>query len=466
MTKTCDILIIGSGPAGYAAALEASVLGRDVVLVEKDLVGGTCLNRGCIPTKLFLGASRAVSEIKAQSRMRLGQGSFVLDLAALQKRKASLLGATRQSMAKKLEAAGVRLIHGLGELAGPDQVVVRASGGNGQAGQGARLIFDRLILALGSRPVWPKALEPDGEHILLSDQILEIDEVPASLAVIGAGAIGLEMAQFFQRVGAQVTLLEAAERIAPTEDPEISSQLAAMLKRQGIDVRSGVAVSGLQQSKGEVIVHLAEGQTLNVGKVLVAVGRGPNAALPGLDLAGASFSEASLSEKGALTVDASLRLTDRIYAVGDCNGQVLLAHAAEHQGRFAARHAAGAVSGPYRPGSIPFCIYGDPEAMRVGLTAGKAAAQGLEHSVSRAMLAANPVAQAAAAPHGLVKVVWSGERVVGVSAVGHGVLHFVSAAVIMVDQGWSRERVEDMVFAHPTLDETLRQALLAPQEPR
>lgn len=461
MKISCDIAIIGAGPAGYAAALEASALGRDVVLVEKDLVGGTCLNRGCIPTKLFLGASRAVPEIKAQSRLRLGQGSFTLDMAALQKRKASLLSATRQSMAKTLEAAGVRLIHGLGELTGPDQVLVRAGGGNGQAAQEARFTFDRLILAMGSRPVWPKALEPDGENILLSDHILELDEVPASLAVIGAGAIGLELAQFFQRVGAKVTLLEAADRIAPTEDPEISSQLAAMLKRQGMDVRAGVTVSGLQRSGEGVTVHLAEGQALNAGKVLVAVGRGPDAALPGLDLAGIG-----LSAKGGLSLDASLRLTERIYAVGDCNGQVLLAHAAEHQGRFAARHAAGAVAGPYRSGSVPFCIYGDPEAMRVGLTAGEAAARGLEHSVSRALLAANPVAQAAAAPHGLVKVVWSGERVVGVSAVGHGVLHFVSAAVIMVDQGWTRERVEEMVFAHPTLDETLRQALLAPQEPR
>lgn len=460
MTETCDILIIGSGPAGYSAALEASALGRNVVLVEKDFVGGTCLNRGCIPTKFFLAASRPISEIRAQSRMRLGQGGFALDMTALQKRKASLLGGTRQFMAKRLEAAGVRFIQGQGELAGPDQVLVRTSAGSEQAGQELRIAFDHLILALGSRPVWPKALEPDGEHILLSDHILDLNEVPASLAVIGAGAIGLEMAQFFQRMGAQVTLLEAAERIAPTEDPEISSQLAAVLKRQGIDVRFGVAVSNLEQSKGAVNVHLAEGQVLHVAKVLVAVGRRPNAALPGLDLAGVS-----LAENGTLIVDAELRLTKKIYAVGDCNGQVLLAHAAEHQGRFAARHAAGVVSGPYRPGSVPFCIYGDPEVMRVGLTAGEAAAQGLGYSVSRAFLAANPVAQAFAAPHGLVKVVWNGKRIVGISAVGHGVLHFVSAAVIMVNQAWARDRVEDMIFAHPTLDESLRQALLAPQEP-
>lgn len=461
MSETCDILIIGAGPAGYAAALEAAVLGQKVLLAEKNLLGGTCLNRGCIPTKLFLGASQAIAQIKAQSRLRLGQGGFVLDMAALQKRKTSLLGATRQSMGKALETAGVRLIQGQGELTGPNQALVRMSDSQSSGGQDIRITFRRLILALGSCPGWPKLLEPDGQNILLSDHVLELQEIPDSLAVIGAGAIGMEMAQFFQRMGAKVTLLEAAGRIAPTEDPEISDQLAAAFKRQGVDLRVGVAVTGLVRSAEGVTVHLGEDQRLDVQKVLVAVGRKPNVDFPGLDAAGVA-----VSEKGALQVDPSLMVSERIYAVGDCNGQVLLAHAAEHQGRFAARHAAGVLSGPYRPGNIPFCIYGDPEVLRVGLTAGEAAAQRLEHSVSRALLASNSVAQAYGAPHGLVKVVWNGERVVGVSAVGHGVLHFVSASTVMVDQGWTRDRVEDMIFAHPTLDETLRQALLAQRESR
>jgi dihydrolipoamide dehydrogenase len=459
MTQSCDILILGGGPAGYAAAMEAASLNQKVILVERNLLGGTCLNWGCIPTKLFLGASHAITEIKAQSRLRLAQGSFCLDMKALQKRKASLLNGTRQSMAKGLEAAGVRLIQGKGELAGPNQVLVRPVESSAQGGQEIRIGFDRLILALGSRPAWPKVLEPDGKSVLLSDHVLDLQEIPASLAVIGAGAIGLEMAQFFQRMGSQVTLLEAAERIAPTEDSEISAQMAAVLKRQGIDVRAGVVVRGLGHGPMGVTVLLDADERLDAAKVLLAVGRKPNNDLPGLDLAGAA-----LSPKGVLTVDASLRLTERIYAVGDCNGQVLLAHAAEHQGRFAARHATGVVSGPYRPGAIPFCIYGDPEALRVGLTSHEAVLQGLECSVSRALLASNPVAQAFAAPHGLVKVVWHGERVAGVSAVGHGVLHLVSAATIMVDQGWTRDRAEEMIFAHPTLDETLRQALQAPRE--
>lgn len=462
MTESCTLLILGAGPAGYAAALEAASLNQDVVLVEKDLMGGTCLNRGCIPTKLFLGASQAIAEIRAQSRLRLGQGGFALDMGALQKRKASLLGGSRQAMAKALEAAGVRVIHGQGELLGLNQALVRPEATD-QGDREVRITFDRLILALGSRPAWPKMLEPDGEDVLLSDHLLDLREVPASLVVIGAGAIGIEMAQFYQRMGAQVSLLEAAAQIAPTEDAEISTQLAAVLKRQGLDVRAGVAVRGLEygRERGQkgVTVILDADQRLDADKVLVAVGRRPNTDLSGLESAGVT-----LSERGAVNVDAHLKAAAHIYAVGDCNGQVLLAHAAEHQGRFAARHAAGAVSGPYRPGAIPFCIYGDPEAMRVGPTVQEAVAQGLDCSVSRAAFAANPVSQASAAPHGLVKVVWSADKIIGISAVGHGALHFVSAAVIMVDQGWTRERVEEMIFAHPTLDETLRQALLAPVE--
>ncbi|SMP68947.1 dihydrolipoamide dehydrogenase [Desulfonatronum zhilinae] len=453
MSEAYDILVIGGGPAGYAAALESAALGRSTALVERYLLGGTCLNRGCIPTKLFLGATAPIPAMAAQSRLRLGQGSFTVDMAALQKRKASLLAAMRQAMAKTLETAGVRLISGEAELCGPTQVLVRSE----DAAQ-TRIDFQHLILALGSSPAWPEILTPDGEAVLSSDHALDLGRVPESLAVIGAGAIGLEMAQFFQRMGASVTLIEAADRIAPTEDPEISAQLASMLKRQGVTVRANTTVSALERTAEGVRVRLGPEEDVAASKVLVAVGRKPNTHFPGL--------EAMLPamKKNSLEVDENLMLSEHIFAVGDCNGRPLLAHAAEDQGRFAARYAAGKISGPYAPGPIPFCIYGDPEAFRVGPTLEEARAKGLTCTESKAQLAANPVAQAAAAPHGLVKVLWRDDTVISVSAVGHGVLHMVTAATIMVGQGWSRSQAENLIFAHPTLDETLRHALLANQQ--
>ncbi|SDB56359.1 dihydrolipoamide dehydrogenase [Desulfonatronum thiosulfatophilum] len=455
MAGSCDILVVGAGPGGYAAALEAAALGQDVVLVEKNLLGGTCLNWGCIPTKLFLGATQAIAEIRAQSRMRLGTGEFTVDMAALQKRKTSLLNATRQAMTKSLEAAGVRLIIGRAELHDPDHVLIRTADHTE-----TRIRFHRLILALGSVPSWPALLKPDGKNVLTSYHVLDLQIIPESLAVIGAGAIGLEMAQFFQRMGSKITLVEAADRIAPSEDPEICTQLASILKRQGMDVRAGTAVTGLERGEDHVRIQLSGDQSLDARMALVAVGRKPNGRFPGLEKAG----PANADEMTTMRTDIDLKLAERIYAVGDCNGRVLLAHAAEDQGRFAARHAAGKVDGPYAPGAIPFCMYGDPEVFRVGPTPAEAMRNGLQCSVSRAMLAANPVAQAAAAPHGLVKILWSGRKVIGISAVGHGVLHLVASATIMVDQGWTRSQVEQLIFAHPTLDETLKQALLAPQE--
>ncbi len=453
MTEGYDILVIGAGPAGYAAALEAARLGKSTALVERNLLGGTCLNWGCIPTKLFLGATAPIPAMAAQSRLRLGQGSFTVDMAALQKRKTSLLAATRQAMTKTLETAGIRLISGEAELSGPTQVLVRTADDTQ-----IRIDFQHLILALGSAPAWPELLTPDGEAVLTSDHALDLSTVPESLAVIGAGAIGLEMAQFFQRMGSSVTLIEAAERIAPTEDSEICVQLASMLKRQGVTVRAGATVSALGRTAEGVRVRLDAEEEFSVSKVLVAVGRKSNTHFPGL--------EAMLParKKNTLEVDENLQLSKHIFAVGDCNGRTMLAHAAEDQGRFAARHAAGTVSGPYAPGPIPFCIYGDPEAFRVGPTLEETRAKGLPCAESKAQLAANPVAQAAAAPHGLVKVLWRDDTVTGISAVGHGVLHLVTTATIMVGQGWSRSQAENLIFAHPTLDETLRHALLAPPQ--
>ncbi|PTN32166.1 NAD(P)/FAD-dependent oxidoreductase [Desulfonatronum sp. SC1] len=453
MTETYDILVIGAGPAGYAAALEAAALGKSAALVERNLLGGTCLNRGCIPTKLFLGATAPIPAMAAQSRLRLGQGSFTVDMAALQKRKTSLLAATRQAMTKTLETAGVRLISGEAELRGPTRAVVRSADDSQ-----TRIDFHRLILALGSSPGWPELLTPDGEAVLTSDHALDLGSVPESLAVIGAGAIGLEMAQFFQRMGSSVTLIEAAERIAPTEDPEICAQLASMLKRLGVTVRANATVSALERTADGVRVRLGAGEEVSASKVLVAVGRKPNTHFPGLETI------LPARKKNALEVDENLMLSEHIFAVGDCNGKTLLAHAAEDQGRFAARYAAGKISGPYAPGPIPFCIYGDPEAFRVGPTLKDAQAKNVSCTESKAQLAANPVAQAAAAPHGLVKVLWHDDTVIGVSAVGHGVLHLVTTATIMVAQGWSRSQAENLIFAHPTLDETLRYALLANQK--
>ena len=444
-----DIIVIGAGPGGYAAALLASQRGKTVALVEKEHLGGTCLNWGCIPTKLYLGATAHLEGLHAQSRLRLCNGTIQMDMTALKKRKAAFVSATHKAMGCCLDKHGVTLIHGQARLAGTNALTV----------DDRELTFRTLVIATGSSPNWFPGMEPDHSRILDSTDLLDLEEAPESLAVIGAGAIGLEMADFWHRLGTQIHVIEAAPRIAPAEDEEIAQTLHGMLKRKKWNIVTGKRVAGLVNEGEAVLIRLEDGAEIRAAKALVAVGRRPNTSGLCLDQAGAA-----LSGPGWIRTDEFLRAVPNIYAIGDVNGRTLLAHAAEHQGHYAVRHALGETTTPYEPGPMPGCIYGSIEVMRAGATAAELAATGKAVRVSRANLGANPISQAHGQAQGLVKAVWSDGVLQGVSAVGHGASHLVTLAEIMVRDGWTVETVHEHIFAHPTLDEALRDALVAPQE--
>jgi dihydrolipoamide dehydrogenase len=447
-----DIIVIGAGPGGYAAALLASQRGKTVALIEKEHLGGTCLNWGCIPTKLYLGATAHLEGLHAQSRLRLCSGLVQMDMQALRKRKNSFVAATHKAMGCCLEKHGVALVQGQASLL--DKNSVRVTGETEQT-----LNFKTLIIATGSSTNWFAGLEPDHARILDSTDLLDLDEAPASLAIIGAGAIGLEMADFWHRLGTAIHIIEAAPRIAPAEDEEIAQTLSGMLKRKKWNIVTGKRVAGLVNEGESVLVRLEDDTEIRVAKALVAVGRKPNT--PGLELDSAGV---AMTGAGWITTDDFLRATPNIYAIGDVNGRTLLAHAAEHQGRYAVLHALGETAAPYAPGPIPGCIYGSIEVMRAGHTAAELAAQGKTVTVSRANLGANPISQAHGQAQGLVKVSWVDGVVRGVTAVGHGASHLVTLAEIMVRDRWTAHTAHEHIFAHPTLDEALRDALIAPQE--
>ena len=449
-----DIIVIGAGPGGYAAALLASQRGKTVALVEREHLGGTCLNWGCIPTKLYLGATAHVEGLHAQSRLRLCSGSISFDMPALKKRKTAFVSATHKAMGCCLEKHGVAVLRGAASLI--DAHTVRVSGETEQD-----VSFSALIIATGSSPNWFPGLEPDHDRILDSTDLLDLEEAPDSLTVIGAGAIGLEMADFWNRLGTGIHLVEAAPRIAPAEDEEIARTLHAMLKRKKWDIVTGRRVAGLENTGDAVVTRLDDGTEIRSAKALVAVGRKPNSAGLGLENAGAATSGA-----GWIATDECLRAAPNIYAIGDVNGRTLLAHAAEHQGRYAVLHILGETAEPYETGPMPGCIYGSIEVMRAGATAAELAAAGRAAQVSRANLGANPISQAHGQAQGLVKAVWAGGVLQGVTAVGHGASHLVTLAEIMVRDGWTRETAHRHIFAHPTLDEALREALTAPLEDR
>ncbi|BBD08328.1 dihydrolipoyl dehydrogenase family protein [Desulfovibrio ferrophilus] len=445
-----SLVVLGAGPGGVDCALEAARLGLDVAVVERAELGGTCLNRGCIPTKLFLGATECVHELHAQAKLKVASGTIEVDLPALQKRKGQLLSGNRKALEKRLADSGVALFRGMGVVTSSDALTVDTENGPVTVG------FDRLVIATGSRPTAFPGMEPDGDRVLDSDGILDLTEAPSSLIIVGGGVIGLELGRFFSRLGATITVVEALDRIAPWEDPEVSKTLAGLAKRDKWKLLTGKRVAKLVSKDGQAELTLESGDTLGADIALVATGRGPNTQGLGLENKGVI-----LGRGGFIQVDEYLEAAPGISCIGDANGQAMLAHAASHQGIYAARLAAGKIEGPYAPGPMPWCIYGAPESIRVGRMVDELKAEGLSPAISRFQLAANPIAQSHAMAQGFVKVIWLDGRVAGVTAVGHGVSHLVTQATLMVRDSWTREDAENLIWAHPTLDEALQHALTA-----
>jgi dihydrolipoamide dehydrogenase len=444
-----DLVVIGAGPGGFDCAVQAASLGLKAALVERNALGGTCLNRGCIPTKLMLGATSAIEELHAQARVKVADGEIRVDWTALQDRKDKLLAGTRKAMAARLKAVGVDHYDGEARVAGPGRVEVSAETAS------VVLEYANLVIATGCRPSSFPGLAPDGAAVLDSDGFLALEKMPESLIVIGAGFIGLEMAQTAHRMGAKIHLFDALDRVASLEDPEVSKALQSVFRRWKWDVRTGVKVASVVTKEGRALLTLDDGTEVEAEKALIAVGRRPNTQELGLEALGAE-----LVGPGWIKTDECLRAADHVYVVGDANGRIQLAHAASNQARYVALRLAGKTDAPYAHGPVPSVLYGSPECMRVGLMPSDLEKTGRECATTSAQWAANPIAQAHAATQGFVKVVWSEGRVVGVTAVGHDASRFCTAATIMVREGWTREQAEELIFAHPTLDEALMHALL------
>lgn len=454
----CDVFVIGGGPAGYEAALGCARAGHKVIVAEAGDLGGTCLNRGCIPSKLLLGATEVVSELAAQKKQRLVTGEVSVELPAVQKKKTRVVSGTQRAMLTKMKALDVDLQAGKARFTGPTSATVATAEGE------VEITFDHAILATGSVPKFPPIMQPDGEVILGSQHALDLAEVPESVLVVGGGYIGLELGQIFMRLGSQVSVVEGLERIAAFEDHEISDELENLLSRKGMKFHTGARVANLENVDGRAKLTLESGEVLEADKALVAVGRGPNVDGLNLDAAGVKT-----TEQGWVAADEFLRAAPTVSAVGDVNGLLMLAHAAEIQARYVARRLVNELAGkeikPFNSGVTPSCIYGAPEVLRAGPVAEDLVKQGHEVEVSVAPLAANPMAQAHSAAQGFVKIAWIGERIVSVTAVGHGVSTMGTLAGVMVAEGWTREKVHEIVFPHPSLDEALKMAVCAARGP-
>lgn len=451
--NTFDVVVIGGGPGGTKAAGILARGGKSVALVEGSHLGGVCLNCGCIPTKLLLGATAPKGLLRGLERQRVAKGSIEVDYDALQKRIQRFVKGSAQALAKSLEQLGVTLMEGHAVCTGPNQVQVTGADGS------QTLQAQRIILAGGSRSAAFPGMAPDHDAVLDSTDMLRIAAVPESLIVVGAGAIGLEMADFFSAMGSKVTVVEAAPHLAPTEDADIGQEMAKLLGKTGITCISGIKATSLTTSNGMAVLTLEDGRELTAAKALVAVGRTPNTEGLGAESAGCT-----LKARGYVAVDDSLMAAPTLYAIGDINGLTLLAHAAEHQGAYVARHILGTQTAPYVSGPVPSCVYGSLEIMRVGITAKQALALGGEVTVAKAQLMGNAIAQAGGDASGFVKIVWHNGALAGIAALGHGVSHLVTAAQLLLLGQYHGEALHSFMFAHPTLDEALHVALESPKE--
>ncbi|MDR2124339.1 MAG: NAD(P)/FAD-dependent oxidoreductase [Desulfovibrio sp.] len=451
MNNHFDILILGGGPAGTRAALDAAGYGAKCALAEPAFFGGTCMNSGCIPTKFLLGGSASLDLAATQQRFKVVLSKPVLDFAALQARKNRFIKGLRVSLQKDLENAGVAVFKGKGQFTGPQSARI--------GGAGQELTFDKCIAATGSVPAFFPTMKADGANVLSSAGALGLETVPESMIIAGGGPIGLELGEIFHRFGCRVTLVEGMPRLLPAEDEETGAAVEAHFRREGWNIFTDRRIAELNAQDGRAVLRFDDGEELRAARALIAVGRRPASAGLSVEAAGIT-----LNERGFAVCDDALRCSEHVYAAGDLNGRAMLAHAADHQARYAAAHAAGKITGPYAPPPVPACVYGSFEVMRVGPTAAELRKKGGDIGISRAVSASNAIAQSLGHTRGCVRMLWEGDELRGVAAYGGGVSHLVTAAALLLKLGVKKNRPLPILFAHPTLDELLESAIFAAKE--
>lgn len=459
MAGKADIAIIGGGPGGYVAALRAARLGARVTLIERDRLGGTCLHRGCIPTKALLEVARALRSLARLGDLGIRVAGWQADLEQVRRFRDRPVRTLSRGVESLLQAAGVEVVRGAARLAAPDRVEVLAPEGTGVA---ARVEAARLVIAVGSLPA-PLPL-PGGERCWDSDAAVALAEVPRRLAVVGGGPVGVEMASVYAALGAEVTIVEFLPRLLPREDAEVGEALGRLLQRQGIRVLTGARVTALEPAaEGGFRLSLAAAApgpqavppALEADRVLVAVGRRP--AVEGLGL-----ERLGLSEGWIRTDDVGRTAVQGVYAVGDVTGRSLLAHAASAQGIVAAEHALGHAPS-IRLDLVPSCTFTWPEAASVGLTEAAARSRGEDVLVGRFPFSANGRASAMGERDGFVKVVAARgtRRLLGVHALGPDASTLIHEAALALASNLTLADVERTMHAHPTLSESFVEACLA-----
>jgi dihydrolipoamide dehydrogenase len=453
-----NLIIIGGGPAGYVGAIRAAQLGANVTVVEKEELGGTCLNVGCIPTKVLASAAHTLTTLKNAGRWGLRLQESQLDFSMLMKRKQMVVTRGVMGVKSLLKSRGVKVIKGTASFV--DEKTAEVILGDGAV---EKLKGDRFLVAPGSVPIQLPIPGIDSDGVIDSTGALSLAAIPESMLVIGGGVIGCEFAYIYHSLGAKITIVEMLPQILPEEDEEVAAALRTSMERAGMKIFTNSQVARIDTGKeGKMSVTFSgpDGDsTVEVEKVLLSVGRKANTADMGLEKLGVKM------ERGTIIVDEYLRTNvPHIFAAGDCIGNWLLAHVASMEAEIAVENALGE-NKKMDYTAVPSCIFTHPEIGSTGLNEKQAKEKGLEVNVGKFPMVACGRAQAENETEGFVKVVVekTSGKILGAQILGHRATDLIAELTLAIQMGAKAQDVIDTIHAHPTLSEPTREAILKAQ---
>ena len=446
MSESFDVVVIGSGPGGYAAAIRCAQRGATVGIVEKNFIGGTCLNRGCIPSKALLASAHTLLSIKHAALMGVNVASATANWPKMQARKDAIVTGFRNGLTGLMQSHKVKILPGRAVITAPGTIRIEAEDSPIQIQAG------KIILATGSQPIELPALPFDGRTVISSKEALGLDNIPKSMVIVGGGVIGCEMACVYAAVGAKVTIVEALPRLIPMEDEWVGRLINREFKKLGIDSLTSQKVTSVDTSGEPAKVALESGQTIEAEKVLVSVGRRPVVDKETVEAVNLEMSDPAVSVNDKLETNVP-----GLYAIGDAVGTTYLAHGAFAEAEVAAVNATGGDEKIADYSLIPRAVYTFPEIASIGKTEQACKDEGLDVSVGKSFFKANGRSVAHNETVGQISAVRdnSTNKIIGVTMVGSVVTEMIAAASFLLG---STEKISEISFPHPTVSEVLKEA--------
>ena len=445
-----DVVVIGAGPGGYPAAIRAAQRGAKVAIVEKEKVGGTCLNWGCIPTKTLLASTELIALAREAEKFGVKIGSIEADWTAIQERKQNVTDTLVGGILQLLKANKIDLIEGLGTITTDKKVAVKTADGD------IVLEAGKIIIATGSDPAELPTFDFSQPSVMTSTDALALTSVPKKLIIVGSGVIGSEFACIFSTLGTEIVMVELMDRMLPTEDSRIAKQMKSSFRKSGVEVKTKTTVAKVLEYREDGIkVELSSGETLEADKLLVSIGRKFNSDGLGLKELGVE-----MDERGRIIADQQMETSiDGIYAIGDVVGGILLAHTATFEGLVAAENATGGRA-LMDYSVVPACIFTTPEIGSVGMNTDRAAEQGIDVKVSRFSFGALGKAMAMGEDRGFVQLVIDSktDKILGAQIMGPHASDLIHEVAVAMKLGATSADIGNTIHAHPSLPEAIMEA--------